>query len=681
MPNSSAQIVHPALPRAVALVGPQSSGKTSLLESLLFVTGAIGRKGLVKDSNTFADASEEARARQMSTELSVAHTTFLDEHWTFLDCPGSIELEQEAINPLMAVDAAIVVCEPDLARAVSLSPMLRMLDEYSIPHLVFINKMDTGDTKTRDLIEALQGISSRPLVLREVPIREGDQITGYVDLVSERAYHYTQGQPSKLIQIPDTIREREQEARQVLLESLADFDDALLEQLLEDTQPPADEVYRQLTKDLADDLIVPVMFGSAERDQGVRRLLKALRHEVPTVDVTAARRGAPDDPVAAQVFKTVHALHTGKLSYARVWRGRITDGMTFGDAKVSGIFHVNGGSVTKATEATEGQLVALGRMDTVATGDVLAGNGHAKAEDWPEPLTPVFSIAVAPENRGDEVKMTGALQRLMEEDPSISFRHDPDTGELQLHGRGEIHLQIAIDRMRRKANVAVTTRPAQVPYKETIRSGTKQHTRFKRQTGGHGQFADVHIEVSSVERGTGFQFNEKIVGGAIPRNFIPAVEAGVRDYLKRGPLGFPVVDVAVTLYDGQFHTVDSSDMAFRTCGRQAMQEAMPKCGPVLLEPILQVVIAVPNEFTPKVQRVLSSRRGQILGFDARPGWTGWDEVKAYVPQAEMHDLIVELRSLSLGLASYTCTFDHLQELSGRLADKVIEMRQETAAAQ
>ncbi len=681
MPSSPDQIVHPALPRAAALVGPQSSGKTSLLESLLFVTGAIGRKGLIKDGATFGDASEEARARQMSTELSVAHTTFLDEHWTFLDCPGSIELEQEAINALMAVDVAIVVCEPDLARAVSLSPVLRLLDEYAIPHILFINKMDTGDTKTADLIQTLQSVSGRPLVLREVPIRQGDTITGYVDLVSERAYQYNPGKPSSLIQIPDSVKDREQAARQELLESLADFDDTLLEQLLEDIQPPQEDVYRQLTKDLADDLIVPVLFGSAEKDGGVRRLLKALRHEVPTVEATAARRGAPDGAVVAQVFKTVHAPHTGKQSFARVWRGRITDGMTFGDTKLSGIFHINGGSTSKLTEATAGQVVALGRMDAVETGDVLTPAGHSRAEDWPEPLSSVFSMAVAPENRADEVKMTGGLQRLVEEDPSITFRHDADTGELQLHGRGEIHLQIAIDRMRRKSNVAVTARQAQVPYKETIRTGTKLHSRFKRQTGGHGQFADVHIEVKALERGAGFEFTESIVGGAIPRNYIPAVEAGVRDYLKRGPLGFPVVDVAVNLFDGQFHTVDSSDMAFRTCGRQAMQEAMPKCGPVLLEPILEVVISVPTEFTPKVQRVLSSRRGQILGFDGRPGWDGWDEVKAYVPQAEMHDLIVELRSLSLGLASYTCTFHHLQELSGRLADRVIELRQETEAAQ
>ncbi len=674
MTDSDFRLSHPTGPRVAALVGPQSAGKTSLLESLLAVTETIQRKGLVKDANTFGDGSEEARARQMSTEANLAQTRFLDEDWTFVDCPGSVELEQESRNVMMAVDAAIVVVEPTLDRVVSLSPLLRFLDASQIPHFLFINKMDANAASTRDLIPALQAVSARPLVLREVPIRDGEAVTGYVDLVSERAYHYESGRPSSMIKIPDSVVDREQAARQEMLEHLADFDDALLEQLLEDTVPPSEEIYDQLARDLRDDLIVPVMFGAAERDNGVRRLLKALRHEVPTVAQTAARRGIDGGNVVAQVFKTVHAPHTGKLSFVRIWRGTLNDGMTFADHRVSGVFRVHGQSVQKAGAGAPGDVVALGRMDGVRTGDVLVDGRIERAPDWPEPLSPVFSMALSAEDRNDEVKMMPALTRLAEEDESLRVVHDGDTGEIQLHGRGEIHLQIACDRMRRRANVRVAVRPAQVPYKETIRRSTPQHSRFKRQTGGHGQFADIHIEVRPQDRGEGFQFDEKVVGGSVPRNFIPAVEAGVRDYLQRGPLGFPVVDLAVTLTDGQFHTVDSSDQAFRTVARMAMQEALPKCQPVLLEPILEVAIAVPNEFTPRVQRVLSSRRGQILGFDAKSGWDGWDEVRAYIPQAEMHDLIVELRSLSLGLATYTCQFDHLQELSGRLADQVVERR-------
>ena len=676
MPGASDTIAHPAPPRCIALVGPQSSGKTSLMESLLSVAEATPRKGSVREHNTVGDSSEEARAREMSTELSVASAGYLGEAWTFIDCPGAVELSQETVNALMAVDAAVVVCEPVLERVVTLSPLLRFLDERAIPHMLFVNKVDAAAISTRDLMEALQGVSARPLALRQVPIREGDAITGYVDLISERAYRYNPGKPSSLIQIPDSIVDREQQARQELLEHLADFDDTLLEQLLEDVQPEPQTVYDDLTKELAQDLIVPVLLGAAEKDHGVRRLWKALRHDVPVAERTAERLGLPDAPVVAQVFKTVHAPHAGKMTYVRVWRGPIKDGMTFGDERVSGIFKPTVGAPAKVAQAEAGEVVALGRMEGVHTGDLLNSAGHAPWEHWPEVLPPVFSMAIHAANRNDEVKLTGALAKIMEEDPSISFQQVQDMGEMVLYGQGEIHLQISLDRLKRKYNIAVTGHRPQVPYRETIRRNVAQHARFKRQSGGHGQFGDVHLTIEPLPRGTGHEFKEKIVGGAVPKQYIPGVEAGVAEYLKQGPLGFPVVDVSVTLTDGQFHSVDSSDLAFRTAAIMAMKEGMPKCDPVLLEPICEVAIGVPNEYTAKVQRVLSSRRGQILGFDSRPGWDGWDEVKAYLPAAEMHDLIVELRSLTLGTASYTTKFDHLQELSGRLADNVVTQRHE-----
>ena len=676
MPGVSDTIVHPAPPRCVALVGPQSSGKTSLLESLLFVAEAMPRKGTVRDSNTVGDASDEARARAMSTELSIVTTSYLDEAWTLIDCPGAVELAQEAVNTLMAVDAAVIVCEPNLERVVTLSSLMRFLDERSIPHMVFVNKLDASTTATRDLLAALQGISARPLALRQVPIREGEEVTGYVDLISERAYRYEPGKPSSLIPIPDSMVEREQEARQELLEHLADFDDALLEQLLEDVQPEAKTIYDDLARELAQDLIVPVMLGAAEKDHGVRRLWKALRHDVPVPELTAERLGVPQDAVAAQVFKTVHAPHAGKMSYVRVWRGTIKDGMTFGDERVSGIFKPAVGGPSKAAQAQPGEVVAFGRMEAVRTGDLLTSSGHVTWDAWPPTLPPVFSLAIEASNRNDEVKLTGALAKITEEDPSISFEQHQDMGEMVLYGQGEIHIQIALDRLKRKYNIAVTSHRPQVPYRETIRRSVDQHARFKRQSGGHGQFGDVHLTIGPLPRGTGHQFKESIVGGAVPKQYIPGVEAGVGEYLKQGPLGFPVVDVSVTLTDGQYHSVDSSDLAFRTAAIMAMKEGMPKCDPVLLEPICEIAIGVPSDYTAKVQRVLSSRRGQILGYDARPGWDGWDEVKAYLPAAEMHDLIVELRSLSLGTASYTTKFDHLQELSGRLADQVVSQRHE-----
>ncbi|MBK3802564.1 elongation factor G [Azospirillum brasilense] len=670
--------------RCAALVGPYLSGKTSLLESLLSAAGATTRKGSVRDGNAVGDSSPEAKARQMSVEVNVASFEFLGERWSVLDCPGSVELACETQSALMVADVAVIVAEAAPEKAVLLAPLFKFLDDNRIPHLLFINKVDSlGDLRVRDVVQAYQAVSARKLVLREVPIREGGKITGFVDLVSERAWHFNPHKPSNLVQIPDSLKDREHEARQEMLEAVADYDDALLEKLLEDVAPDTQEVYDRLASELADDLIVPVFFGSAENDNGIRRLLKALRHEGPDVATSAERAGIPADAtVAAQVFKTLNGSHAGKISLARVWRGTVNDGMTLGGERVSGVFRMMGHNQEKLSQAAPGEVVALGRLDKAATGDLLTDKGNAgRSALWPELPPPVFGLALHAQNRNDEVKLTAAIQKLVEEDPSLKLEQSTDTGELVLWGQGDIHLQIAMDRLRNKFNVTVKGVPPQVPYRESIRKGTAHHARFKRQTGGHGQFADIHVEVKPLPRGTGFQFEDGIVGGVVPRQFIPAVETGVRDYAVRGPLGFPVVDFAVRLTGGQFHAVDSSEMAFKTVARQAMTEALPACEPVLLEPILTVSIAVPSDFTSKVQRLVSGRRGQILGYDARPGWQGWDEVKAYLPQAEMHDLIVELRSLSLGVGTFTWSFERLQELTGKAADKAVEIRKETLAAQ
>ncbi|KAA0688242.1 elongation factor G [Azospirillum brasilense] len=670
--------------RCAALVGPYLSGKTSLLESLLSAAGATTRKGSVRDGNAVGDSSPEAKARQMSVEVNVASFEFMGERWGVLDCPGSVELACETQSALMVADVAVIVAEAAPEKAVLLAPLFKFLDDNRIPHLLFINKVDSlGDLRVRDVVQAYQAVSARKLVLREVPIREGGKITGFVDLVSERAWHFNPHKPSNLVQIPDSLKDREHEARQEMLEAVADYDDALLEKLLEDVAPDTQEVYDRLASELADDLIVPVFFGSAENDNGIRRLLKALRHEGPDVATSAERAGIPADAtVAAQVFKTLNGSHAGKISLARVWRGTVNDGMTLGGERVSGVFRMMGHNQEKLSQAAAGEVVALGRLDKAATGDLLTDKGNAgRSALWPELPPPVFGLALHAQNRNDEVKLTAAIQKLVEEDPSLKLDQSTDTGELVLWGQGDIHLQIAMDRLRNKFNVSVKGVPPQVPYRESIRKGTSHHARYKRQTGGHGQFADIHVEVKPLPRGTGFQFEDGIVGGVVPRQFIPAVENGVRDYAVRGPLGFPVVDFAVRLTGGQFHAVDSSEMAFKTVARQAMTEALPACEPVLLEPILTVSIAVPSDFTSKVQRLVSGRRGQILGYDARPGWQGWDEVKAYLPQAEIHDLIVELRSLSLGVGTFTWSFERLQELTGKAADKAVEIRKETLAAQ
>lgn len=673
-------------PRVAALVGPYLSGKTTLLEALLLAAGNLHRKGSVHDGSTAGDGSPEARARHMSVEMNLASGDYLGERWTFIDCPGSVELQADTLRALQVADVAIVVCEPSADKAGMLAPLFRMLDEMSMPHMVYINKMDQlagSDVRVRDVLAALQGVSERPLVLREVPIRDNGSITGHVDLVSERAYHWRPGQTSDLVPMPATVKEREQDARQQLLEALADFDDQLLEQLLEDVTPERDDVYRHLAQTLAEDLIVPVFLGSADRDHGVRRLLKALRHEVPTAEHTAARLeiAARTDGPLIEVFKTQYAAHAGKLSLARIWSGAVQDGMTLAGERVGGVYAFGPGGLVKKTTADAGEVVALARLDKPRAGDLLTEKEMTgRAPFWPAAPEPVYALTVEAEQKTDEVKLTAALAKLAEEDASLSFRHDTGIGELVLSGQGPVHLQIALDRLRSRFNLPVRSRAPGVPYRETIRRGSAQHARFKRQTGGHGQFADVHLEVRPLARGEGFRFEDKVVGGVIPRTYIPAVEDGAREAMARGPLGFPVVDIAVALTNGQYHSVDSSELAFKTAGRMAVQEALTKGEPVLLEPILQVTFVTPTDYTSRVQRLISGRRGQILGFDSRTDWPGWDEVKALIPQADMGDLVIELRSLTLGLGGYSASFSHLAELVGKQADRVVESRAAAAAA-
>ncbi len=660
--------------RSIAIVGPYLSGKTTLLESLLFVTGAISRKGTIRDGNTVGDASAEARDRQMSVEVNSASFEYEGIRWNFLDCPGSVELVQETYNALIGVDAVVVVCEPVVDRVLNLSPLFNFLDEWEIPHLIFLNKMDRADVDFMQVLNALSTVSSRPLVPHQYPIGHGTNLKGFIDLVTEAAFQYHSGASADSIPFPQALAAAETQARQEMLETLADFDDRLLEELLEDIQPPQDEIVQDLRMELGADLIVPVFFGMAEDDYGVRPLLAALLREAPAPSLTAERRGlndADEQPIA-QVLKTYYTPQGGKLSLVRVWQGEIADGMSLNGIRIGGIYRLMGQQQQNVQCASAGDIVALARMEDVKTGDVLTPDGQGPTLPVAQPIAPVYALAIAAENRKDEVKLTTVLAKLLEEDPGLAWEQHGDTHEIILWGQGDIHLQVALDRLNRKYNLPMTTHRPTVPYRETIRGATTVHGRYKHQTGGHGQFGDVFLDIQPCERGEGFQFDQTIVGGVVPKQYIPGVETGIREYLAQGPLGFPVVDVSVTLTNGSYHGVDSSEQAFKQAARIAMQEGMPQCQPVLLEPILQIKIAVPNDFTSKVLRLVSGRRGQILGYDAKPDWNGWDEVLTLLPQAEMHDMIVELRSLTLGTGSFEWTYDHLQEVPERFTQKVLQ---------
>jgi elongation factor G len=673
-----------AHPRCIALVGPYLSGKTTLLEAILARTGAVPRAGTIADKSTVGDANPEARGHGMSVSLNFADVEFLGSTFTFVDTPGSIEFQYEGALALTACDAAVVVCEPDAKRVPALQIILKQLEDRAIPHFLFLNKIDTSAIRVRELIPVLQPASSKPLVLRQIPIWENGVATGFVDLASERAYVYRAHAPSEIVEMPPTLSERESEARFHMLEQLADYDDALMEQLLSDEHPERDKVFGDLTDDLRKGLICPVLLGSAQNENGILRLLKALRHEAPTVADTARRLKLENASSSAFVFKSLHTAHGGKLSVARVLTGEFADGTTVvgaggSEERVAGVFALKGEEPVKRGAAKAGETVALGRLEAIKTGETItADKGGIVQVAGPPAPEPVFGIGLGLKDRRDEVKLTTALAKLTEEDPSLQLEQNLDTHQMLLLGQGEMHLRVANERLQRKYGVSVDRQQRLIPYKETIRTGTEVRGRHKKQSGGHGQFGDVVIDIQPRPRGTGFQFTEKITGGVVPRQFIPSVEIGVKDYLQHGPLGFPVVDVAVTLLDGSYHTVDSSDMAFRQAARIGMSEGMPKCSPVLLEPIMAVEVAVPSDATARINGIISQRRGHILGFDAREGWEGWDVVQAQIPASEMESLIVDLRSATSGVGTYKANFDHLAELTGRLADQVLAAHKQAA---
>lgn len=662
-------------PRNVAIVGPYSSGKTTLLESLLYVSKAISRKGKVEDGTTLGDATPEARDRTMTVELNAASTEYGGIRFNFLDCPGSVELQQETENALIGVDAAIIVCEADPNRVLTLAPLFQFLDSWEIPHLIWINKMDRATAPFQEVLEALKTVSSRPILPQQYPIREDHSLVGYIDLITEQAYHYHENAPADPIPLPDSLKEQEHTAREEMLEALADFDDHLLEELLEEIEPPQEEILQDLKKDLGADLIVPVMFGIALEDYGTRPLWDALVKEAPEATVTAENRGLdPEaDETLAQVLKTFYTPQGGKLSLVRVWQGSLTDGESLNGDRMGGLYQIMGQQQNSINQAAAGDIVAVARLESAITGDTLSTQ-KAPGVELPkaESLDPVYALAITPENRSDEVKLTDALNKLMEEDPSLRWEQHGDTHEVILWGQGEVHIKITLDRLRRKYNLPMTTHLPRVPYRETIRRvGKEIHGRYKHQTGGHGQFGDVYLDIQPLGRGEGFNFDQKIVGGVVPRQYIPSVETGVREYLNQGPLGFPVVDIAVTLTNGSYHAVDSSDQAFKQAARIAMQEGLPKCEPVLLEPVDSVEISVPNNFTSNVLKLISGHRGQILGYEAKAGWQGWDVVSAYIPEAEMQNLILELRSLSMGVGTFKWKYDHLDPVPDALRDRVL----------
>ncbi len=674
-------------PRLVAIVGPFQSGKTSLLEGILARGGALSRQGTVREGTSVGDSSSEARSHAMSVEPNVASIDYMGDRLTFFDCPGSIEFIHDMRPALPVCDAVVVVCEADPRKVPALQVILRELEELEMPRILFLNKIDQATGSLRETLELLQPASRAPLLMRQIPVWENGVATGFVDLALERAFLYRESAPSTVIEMPAGVIQEEKHARYSMLEKLADYDDTLMEQLLSDIEPPKDLVFDDLARELRDGHVVPVLMGSATEGHGVTRLLKAVRHEAPGIRHTRLRLGLDDSgPALAQVVRTIHTAHGGKLSLSRVLRGAFADGATVVNSRgveerIGGLARLTGAASVKISRAEEGDTVAFARLEQLATGDRFADSKAAPAKaDLAQPPHPTQAFAIRVKDRKDEVRLASALAKLCEEDPALSFVQDAEMSEMKLYGQGEMHLRVTTERLADRFGVTIHTAKPTVAYRETIREAVTVRGRHKKQSGGHGQYGDVVVEVRPRGRGEGFQFTERVHGGSVPRQYFSSVENGAKDAMARGPLGFPVVDVAVTLTDGSYHTVDSSDMAFRAAARIALDEALGKARPVLLEPILSVTVYVPSDALARASALVSARRGQILGFEPREGWKGWEALRALIPEAEIGDLIIELRSATAGVGAFETRFDHLAELAGKAADHVVELRRAASAA-
>lgn len=667
--------------RSIALVGPAGAGKTSLVEALLHMAGAISRAGSVDQGNTVGDASPEARSRGASTELNLASFSWGGDDYVLLDCPGAGGFVAETDCALEIADLALVVITPDAERVVLAEPILRELEARDVPHIVFVNKIDKAHEPMDGLAEALTQLSVAPVIDRQMPISECERAVGYIDLALDRAFKFRPGEASEPVLLPEHLRERERAARFHMLEQLADHDDTLLEQLLNDEEPDLPTVCDDLRRETAEGLIVPVMLGSAINGFGIRRLLKALRHDTPPPSRTAQRLGIAGP--ALEVFKIVNDTSVGRLALGRVFGTFLAEGAelkTFDGQihRAGALFAVQGSVTTRLKQATAGDVIGIAKTDGIQAGQRLGIGAIPPTRVSPAPRKAKSALAIAVKDHKDEVRLSPALNKLVEEDRGLTWETDEATRETLLKGMNDEHLALALARLKRRYGLDVTARPPSVAVRESTRNTVTQRGRHKKQSGGHGQYGDVVIEVRPLPRGSGFEFADKITGGVIPRQYIPAVEAGIKDAMRKGPLGCPVVDVMVSLVDGSYHSVDSSELAFRTAGRIAMSEALAAARPYLLEPIAHVTVHCPGTATSRLTSALPGLRARMLGMAPREGWSRWDTLEAEVPEAELPSFQADLRSLSQGMATFEARFDHLAEVSGKAAEAIAQRAPEPA---
>lgn len=664
--------------RNIGIVGSHHAGKTTLVEAILAHCGSIGRKGSVTEGTTTTDYEPECIGHAQSTCVGFAHCAADGIDMTLVDCPGFIDFFEETKLALSGCDAAVIVVDADPARVSQTQLVVDFLESRKMPHLFVVNKMDRPGADFAGTLEELQRCYGRHVVAEQWPIGAADTFKGYVDLANRKAYTFD-GSGAQETAIPGELQERMESAHGQLLEAMADFDDHLMEELLEGVEPPQDEVDKDLCVECAHDQIIPVLATAGLAGHGISALVQALEKWFPSpleaeqVDAEGRRIEAkPDGPIIAHVIKTMIHPQSGKLSVVRVLSGTLKPDSTLTNisknsekVRSAGLYRLQGKKQEAVNEAPAGTIAAIARLETVGTGDTLTENGYKVLLPRVPLSEPVFAVAIKPKERMDEAKISQMLARIIDEDPALRLERAPITNELLLLGSGEQHVNIAVERLTRKFKVEVTTAPPTIPYQETITAGTEVHSRYKHQTGGHGQFGDVWLRFAPRDRGNGVTFEEQIVGGVVPRQFIPAVEKGVREALMHGSVGgYPVTDVHVVLFDGAYHDVDSSEQSFKTAAGMGVRDALPKCNPVVLEPIVRVRVTVPTQYTSAVIQQLTGKRGQILGMNPAEK-SGHDVVEADVPQVELARYITELRTATQGMGTYTWRHERFDAVPGK----------------
>ena len=669
--------------RNVALISHGGAGKTSLAEAMLFDAGAISRLGAVESGSTTLDWDPDEQKRGQSINLAVASLEHAGVRITIVDTPGYADFQADVVEALAAADAAIVVVDASAGVEVGTEEVWRLADERSLPRMVFVNKMDRENANydaTLDALKARFGPKIAPVYL---PIGAADSFRGYVDVIEEHANVYENGSPRE-VPIPPELEGIEHSRRDALVEAAAEASDELMMKYLEGEPFSDEEIEAALHKGTREGSVVPVFVGSATRNIGVRELLSMIVKHVPSPAEVGTRTTVdgkelgpdPNGPFVAQVFKATADPFVGRLTYFRVISGSLSgQGHVYNatrkeEERVGNLLAIQGKDQENLPKVGPGDIAAVAKLTSTHAGDTLVAD-RAHAVELPSLVfpKPSLQVAIEPESKADLDKLGQALHRLAEEEPAIEIRREDGTGETILTAMGDAHVDVIIDRLKRKFGAAVKTAIPRVPYRETIRQAARIDNKYKRQTGGHGQYGHVVIEFAPAEMGTGFQFGDRIVGGVVPKQYIPAVEKGLREAMSEGVLaGYPVVDLQATLVDGSYHTVDSSEMAFKVAASQALKKAFDAASPALLEPILEVDIVVPDEYMGDVMGQITSKRGHVLGMDAADGM---QHLKAQVPQAEMFHYATELRSITQGRGRFSWRVDHYAEVPHTIADRVI----------